>query len=970
MKSSQPSKIGRYQVVDRLGAGGMGVVYLATDPLLRRTVAIKVLPGQDDELRERFAREARSAASLRHHNVVTIFDIGEEEGQPFLAMEFLDGESMAELIRRQAPLTVNRRLQLMIELCAGLGYAHRSGIVHRDVKPGNLMITNEGTLKVLDFGLARITSEDTRTGLTRAGSILGTPHYMSPEQVHGRAVDPRSDIFSVGLVLYELLAYRKAYAGDIAHVVLHNIVHEAPLPLQEVMPDIDPDLARIVDKAIAKDPDDRYQSLAALAAELERVRVRHAEPSDTATLINARPRRGAGTPQPTSDEPTPARDARNRANLDVIARRRAAAVDSCVTTAAEHFAAGRYDEAITECEHAVLLNPQDNRAVELMARAHEALDDGRVHEWLAEARARMASGALTEAQALIDQSLMLRADSVEAQELRQQLRERRTSRESATERTRAATAALERATRSFEDGAFEAAARSASEVLAYDVENQDALDVRRRAAAAVEARRRQQGHDQWASDIVEQARLQTAADDPHGALELLESFEPPHPLVTIALARLRVRLSGGRSSDHEAEASRQPTITESAGAEIEPTLVAERPKPFRARAGQGQAPVATVDPPRRASYRGSAMMWAGPLAAIVLLSAGGIWFLAGDRATSVTTAPPSTDGNAQTAGTETPTMGTAPAPEPAVAVPDPGIESMHAAFRAAMGRDNLELAAATILDAPLELRQHPTLAADVNQLLAAAKRRASDAWAQAQKHPTAQKSATFLSAQARRTEATVLEREGQLPEAAQGFIAAAGLFARATPASQPAPLRPGTAAGRAEPLTAPVATAPVAAPPTVSTPVPVPPPAVSAPVTVTAPPAAGAVNPAPVLVSGPAPTPPSAPPAGAPVDVAAVDATAIREALNQYIAGYQRLDVGAIRRIYPGAPANLDLSNVRSYRLVLDNVEITLQGDKATVTAIRRVRAEMKAGKTQEPTLPTEFSMRRAGGGWVIERVR
>ncbi len=670
MKSSQPSKIGRYEIVDRLGAGGMGVVYLATDPLLRRTVAIKVLPGQDEELRERFAREARSAASLRHHNVVTIFDIGEDEGQPFLAMEFLDGESMAELIRRRAPLTVERRLQLMIELCAGLGYAHRSGIVHRDIKPGNLMITNEGTLKVLDFGLARITSDDTRTGLTRVGAIMGTPHYMSPEQVHGNAVDPRSDIFSVGLVLYELLAYRKAYAGDIAHVVLHNIIHESPLPLREVMPDIDPDLARIVDKAIAKDPDDRYQSLAALAAELERVRVRHGEPSDTATLINARPRRGAGATPPTSDEPASARDARHRAHLDVIAQRRAAAVDSCVATAAEHLAAGRYDEAITECEHAVLLNPQDNRAVELMARAHEALDDGRLHEWLAEARARMASGALTEAQALIDQSLTLRADSVEAQHLRQELRERRTSRESATERTRAAKAALERATRSFDDGAFEAAARSASEVLAYDVENQDALDVRRRAAEAVEARRRQQDHDQWASEIVEQARLRADAEDPHGALELLESFEPPHPFVTDALARLRVRVSGGRSSDHEAGDWRQTASTESVEADVEPTLVAKGPTSTRARAGQGQARRAAVDPPHRALNRGSAMTWAGPVAALLLLSAGGIWFLIGDRETSVTTAPPSADGNAPTAGTETPATGAAAGPAPLAAMLD------------------------------------------------------------------------------------------------------------------------------------------------------------------------------------------------------------------------------------------------------------------------------------------------------------
>ncbi|HWK09332.1 MAG TPA: serine/threonine-protein kinase, partial [Vicinamibacterales bacterium] len=230
---SLPSRIGRYEVVDRLGAGGMGVLYLARDPLLRRTLAIKVLAVDDDDLRERFAREARSAASLSHTNIVTIFDVGEDNGHPFLAMEYLDGETMAEMIRRKAPVALQRRLQLLLELCAGLGYAHRLGIIHRDIKPANLMITGGGTLKILDFGLARLTHDNT-SGLTQSGALLGTPNYMSPEQVEGRTVDHRSDIFSVGLVLYELLTYRKAYSGEGMHVILHKITHERPQPLREI----------------------------------------------------------------------------------------------------------------------------------------------------------------------------------------------------------------------------------------------------------------------------------------------------------------------------------------------------------------------------------------------------------------------------------------------------------------------------------------------------------------------------------------------------------------------------------------------------------------------------------------------------------------------------------------------------------------------------------------------------------------
>ena len=964
MKSSHPSKIGRYEVVDRLGEGGMGVVYLATDPLLRRTVAVKILPGHDDELRERFAREARSVASLRHQNVVTIFDIGEDDGQPFLAMEFIDGESMAELIRRRAPLSIERRLQLIIELCAGLGYAHRNGIVHRDIKPGNLMITTEGTLKVLDFGLARMTTEGTGSGLTRAGSLMGTPHYMSPEQVHGQAVDPRSDIFSVGLVLYELLAYRKAFGGDSAHVVLHNIIHEVPAPIRDFVPDLDGDLVRIVEKGIEKHPDHRYQTLAALAAELERVRVRHAEPADTATLIKSRPNRGASAVPHAGDEPTPVGDARSRANLEAIAQRRAAAVESCVTTAAEHLAAGRYDEALAECEHAILLNPLDPRATELMAQAHGALDETQVREWLDEARARMASGALTEAQALIEQSLMLRADSAEAQALRRELRDRRTTREGAAERSRSAKAALERATKSLEAGAFEAASRSASEVLAYDGENEAALEVRRRATEAVDARRRQQQHEQWAAETVEQARLCAAADDPQAALALLEAFAPPHALVSDALNRLRARLSIAPPPGQVGR-SRQATGTVAAE-EVAATLVVERPKSARPRGGRTTAPVAVTDRP--APRRTSAILWAGAAAGLLVV-AGGIWFVTrapGPEATTAT-APPVPPEEAAT--TQTTREGPTERSEPGGVGPAPPAENaevgrVHTTVIDALGRNSLDQAALVIMGAPPDVRQHPTLLADMDRLLAAARRRAADTFAQAQKVPGARASAAYGSAQLRRTEATVLERNGQLLEAAQGFIAAAELFVRAIPAKEQANTVSAEAARRSEPAK-PAPPAPQEAPPEVTTPaVATPPPPVTGTGTTTA-----AAPPPP---SGPAPpvTPAPTAPSTAPADAMATDTAAIREALTQYIAGYERLDVGAIRRIYPTAPANLDLSNVRSYRLALENVEITVQGERATVTATRRVRAQMKAGSIQEPTLPTEFSLRRAASGWLIERVR
>jgi eukaryotic-like serine/threonine-protein kinase len=406
---SLPSRIGRYEVVERLGAGGMGVLYLARDPLLRRTLAIKVLAVDDDDLRERFGREARSAASLSHTNIVTIFDVGEDAGHPFLAMEYLDGETMAEMIRRKAPVALQRRLQLLLELCAGLGYAHRLGIIHRDIKPANLMITGNGTLKILDFGLARLT-HDNAAGLTQSGALLGTPHYMSPEQIEGRPVDHRSDIFSVGLVLYELLTYRKAYSGDGMHVVLHKITHERPQPLRELDPSIDPALEGIVDKAIEREPDRRYQSLEMMASDTTAfLKALAGRPDADATVIIRRdhlPDGSSRKPDSSSGSSVKTPSATPRVpNFEGIARRREAQIRLHLDEASRHFNEGRFEQAIEQCELAAVLNPEEPRVFDLLSRAHGARDDQQIAAWLKEARALLAEGSLTSADALIQQSL-------------------------------------------------------------------------------------------------------------------------------------------------------------------------------------------------------------------------------------------------------------------------------------------------------------------------------------------------------------------------------------------------------------------------------------------------------------------------------------------------------------------------------------------------------------------------------------
>src|SRR5262249_27210432 len=280
----------------------MGALYLAWDPTLERQIAIKLLRDDNDEMRERFAREARSVARLRHARIVTIFDVGVYQGQPFIAMEYIQGRTLAQVIEASTPMPVARKLQLIEELCDGLGFAHRAGIIHRDVKPANLMVDTEGSLKILDFGIARV-----GPGMTRAGMLIGTLNYMSPEQVIGKTVDARSDIFAVGGVLYELLAYRQAFAGTLDTGILNKILHEAPDPLPSLVPGLDNEIAAIIDRALEKRPAQRYQEMDAMRRDL--LKVRQQLEGTTAIVIDSEsPTAMAPTPRNTPALKTPRRE--------------------------------------------------------------------------------------------------------------------------------------------------------------------------------------------------------------------------------------------------------------------------------------------------------------------------------------------------------------------------------------------------------------------------------------------------------------------------------------------------------------------------------------------------------------------------------------------------------------------------------------------------------------------------------------
>ncbi|MFN2446993.1 MAG: protein kinase [Vicinamibacterales bacterium] len=275
-----PARVGRYSVARLLAHGGMGSLYLARDPAIDRFVVIKVLKESFDDAaaRERFAREARAAGRLHHPNIVTVFDVGEHENRPFIAMEYVPGETLAQLIKRRAVSGVWEKLAILEDLCAGLHYAHSVGIVHRDIKPANVMRDHSGTLKILDFGIARAGG----TAITRAGDLVGTLNYMSPEQLVGEHVDHRTDVYSVGALAYELITSQMAFPGTIQTGALFRILHERPVPIESLVPGIDPNLTSTIERAMARAPDARYHDLEALRQDLAVVRARLAEPATDA----------------------------------------------------------------------------------------------------------------------------------------------------------------------------------------------------------------------------------------------------------------------------------------------------------------------------------------------------------------------------------------------------------------------------------------------------------------------------------------------------------------------------------------------------------------------------------------------------------------------------------------------------------------------------------------------------------------
>lgn len=290
---SLPVNIGRYDVLAEIGRGAMGVVYRAFDPLLDRTVAIKTINMalDQDELEfyeKRFMIEARAAGGLNHPNIVTIHDIGRCGELAYMAMEYLDGRELKDLINR-GELTLDRALELAAQIADGLAYAHERGVIHRDVKPGNIMMLADGRVKITDFGIARMHGTDVRT---QTGLLLGSPRYLSPEQVLGRTPDARVDLFSLGVILYEMMTGRSPFSGSDVQSVMYQVIHHTPSAPGVLNPALPAMVDLIVTKALAKSPEARYQRASGMAADLRACRAESA--SGTDLQLPARVRKAPG----------------------------------------------------------------------------------------------------------------------------------------------------------------------------------------------------------------------------------------------------------------------------------------------------------------------------------------------------------------------------------------------------------------------------------------------------------------------------------------------------------------------------------------------------------------------------------------------------------------------------------------------------------------------------------------------------
>jgi serine/threonine protein kinase len=430
-----PERIGRYEIVGRIGQGAMGEVFRAHDPVLKREVAVKTITagrGEDETLRKRFQREAQAAANLSHPNIVNVFELGEHSEQLFMAMELLDGTDLKRAIQAGG-LNLTRRLEILEKICEGLSFAHAKDIVHRDLKPANIHITRDGSVKIMDFGLARFGG----SSMTRTGMVMGTPHYMSPEQVKGGKADARSDVFALGALGYELLTGRKPFDAETMHAVLFKVMQEEPPPARELLPELPPVVVQVVEKALAKEPQERFADAGQMLSAVRKARQAVAAGRGDRLLSELRPGGARRSSRPGRGESSASGSQSRSSQSDISLGRSllpwavagaavvglvavglfawrggmvgtppaggaeseavqslaSAVVDTQVELARRRLEAGDFADAAERAERALKLDPGNEDARDILRRAQEVVEQ--VVKAAADARAAAAAGDAT-----------------------------------------------------------------------------------------------------------------------------------------------------------------------------------------------------------------------------------------------------------------------------------------------------------------------------------------------------------------------------------------------------------------------------------------------------------------------------------------------------------------------------------------------------------------------------------------------
>ncbi len=434
-------KLGKYEVLGELGHGAMGVVYRARDPIINRLVALKTITtgvADDPAMLQRFYREAQSAGGLQHPNIVTIYDMGEAGELPYIAMELVEGENLEQLIARRSALPITLKLVYAMQACRAFDYAHKRGIVHRDIKPGNIMVNKDGTVKVVDFGIARVLE----ASRTQTGMLIGTFAYMSPEQYHGEHADERSDIWSFGVLFYELLTYQKPFSSPTPASLMHNICNEDPAPLSQVLPECPKELELAVHRMLRKLPSERYQSMEDVLLDLDPI-CKTLQSQAVADLIGqahqlftekrfSETRELARQAVQLESSSQEARGLLDKANIELKRIQNRPKVQQFVDKGQALLGEGKLQEAKSAVEHALQLDSTFTPAEELQRAIQAEVSRVRmIADWLEAARQYLAEGLPEEAEGLLAKVLEAEPSNAQAQSLQQQALKEKVEREKA-----------------------------------------------------------------------------------------------------------------------------------------------------------------------------------------------------------------------------------------------------------------------------------------------------------------------------------------------------------------------------------------------------------------------------------------------------------------------------------------------------------------------------------------------------------